>query len=473
METECTTEQMEFQQLGRRRVIGRFDGGKISSDAGGLLLREVESRLHILKRLARDCFRDYRDEERIEHTVESLIRQRVYGIALGYEDLNDHDSLRHDVVMGLLSEKRDPSGKDRVREQDQGKAIAGKSTLNRLELTPEDANEKSRYKKIVADDGEIDELMITLFIESYPSAPSEVVLDVDATDDPLHGNQEGRYFHGYYAEYCYLPLYIFCGEHLLCARLRQADEDPASGVLQELKRIVTKLKSAWPGVRIIVRGDSGFCREEVMSYCEEESQLDYVLGLAKNSRLIATIGDEMAEAKQSYQSTQKSARVFKDFRYRTRKSWSRERRVVGKAEYLAKGENPRFIVTSMASEEKEARELYEDFYCARGDMENRIKEQQLGLFADRTSTSWMRSNQLRLYFSSFAYILMHALRRLGLEGTELAKAQCDTIRLKLFKIGAQIQVTVRKVWISFSESYPYLKLFQQVLARLQQIAARG
>jgi hypothetical protein len=473
MGTECTTEQMEFQQLGRRRVIGRFDGGKISSDAGGLLLREVESRCQILKRLARDCFRDYRDPDRIEHTVESLIRQRVCGIALGYEDLNDHDSLRHDVVMGLLSEKRDPSGSDRVREQDQGKAIAGKSTLNRLELTPEDANENSRYKKIVADSGKIDELMLTLFIESYKSAPSEVVLDIDATDDPLYGNQEGRYFHGYYAEYCYLPLYIFSGEHLLCARLRQADEDPASGVLQELKRIVEKLREVWPEVRIILRGDSGFCREEIMSYCEGEGQLEYVLGLAKNSRLIKEIGAEMAEAQELYRSTQKAARVFKDFRYRTRESWSRERRVVGKAEYLAKGENPRFIVTSIASEEKQAQELYEDFYCARGDMENRIKEQQLGLFADRTSTSWMRSNQLRLYFSSFAYILVHALRRVGLEGTELAKAQCDTIRLKLFKIGAQIQVTVRKVWLSFSESYPYLKLFQQVLARLQQVAACG
>ena len=472
MGTECITEQMGFQQLGRRAVIGRFDGGKISSDAGGVLLREVERRTQILRRLA-GCFRDYRNEDRIEHPVGSLIRQRVYGIALGYEDLNDHDSIRHDVVMGLLSEKRDPSGRDRVREQDQGKAIAGKSTLNRLELTPEDANEKSRYKKIVADQGAIDELMVAVFIESYESAPSEVVLDVDATDDPLHGNQEGRYFHGYYSEYCYLPLYIFSGEHLLCARLRQANEDPASGVRQELVRIVKKLREVWPGVRIIVRGDSGFCRDEIMSFCEGEGQLDYVLGLAKNSRLIKEIGAEMAQAQQSYKSTQQPARVFKDFRYRTRKSWSCERRVVGKAEYLAKGENPRFIVTSISSEEKEARELYEDFYCARGDMENRIKEQQLGLFADRTSTSWMRSNQLRLYFSSFAYILVHALRRLGLEGTELAKAQCDTIRLKLFKIGAQIQVSVRKVWISFSESYPYLNLFQQVFARLQQIPACG
>jgi len=472
MRTECTTEQMEFQHLGRRAVIGRFDGGRISSDAGGVLLRETEKRTDILERLA-GCFRDYRNEDRIEHPVGSLIRQRVYGIALGYEDLNDHDSLRHDVVMGLLSEKHDPCGRDRVREQDQGKAIAGKSTLNRLELTPEDANEKSRYKKIVADGGKIDELMVAVFIESYHSAPSEVVLDVDATDDPLHGNQEGKYFHGYYSEYCYLPLYIFSGEHLLCARLRQANEDPARGVRQELERIVKKLREAWPGVRIILRGDSGFCRDEIMSYCEGVGQLDYVLGLAKNSRLIEQIGPEMGQAQQSYESTQQPARVFKDFRYRTRKSWSCERRVVGKAEYLAKGENPRFIVTSISSEEKAARELYEDFYCARGDMENRIKEQQLGLFADRTSTSWMRSNQLRLYFSSFAYILVHALRRLGLEGTVLAKAQCDTIRLKLFKIGAQIQVSVRKVWISFSESYPYLNLFQQVLARLQQIPACG
>jgi hypothetical protein len=374
--------------------------------------------------------------------------------------------------MGVICEKLDPTGGNRVREQDQGKAIAGKSTLNRLELTPEGANEKSRYKKIAAEVEKIDELMVDLYIQAHSTAPEEVVLDVDATDDPLHGQQEGRFFHGYYAEYCYLPLYIFSGEHLLCARLRQASEDPASGVVQELQRIVAKLSEAWPEVRIIVRGDSGFCRDEIMSYCESHG-IDYVLGMAKNSRLIQQIGAEMAEAQQLHQWTEKPARVFKDFRYRTRHSWSCERRVVGKAEYLAKGENPRFIVTSIASEKKEARGLYEDFYCARGDMENRIKEQQLGLFADRTSTAWMHSNQLRLYFSSFAYILMQTLRRLGLQGTELAQAQCDTIRLKLFKIGAQIQVTVRKVWISFSESYPYLSLFQKVFAQLQQMPSGG
>jgi len=470
MGTQCIAEQMEFQQLGRRAVIGRFDGGAISSDGGGVLLREVDKRTGISGRLAR-CFRDYRHQGRIEHPVGSMIRQRICGIALGYEDLNDHDRLRHDVVMGVLSEKDEPGGTGRVRKTDQGKPIAGKSTLNRLELTPEQANEKSRYKKIVADGTAIDELMVAIFIESYQSAPSQIVLDIDATDDPLHGHQEGRYFHGYYAEYCYLPLYIFCGEHLLCARLRSAETDPASGVLAELSRIVGQIRAGWPEVRIIIRGDSGFCREEIMRYCEG-NQLDYVLGLAKNSRLKKALQTEMAQAQQLHQATQKPARVFKDFVYRTKKSWSCERRVVGKAEYLAKGENPRFIVTSMKTEQIEARALYEDFYCARGEMENRIKEQQLGLFADRTSTSWMRSNQLRLYFSSFAYILVHALRRLGLQGTELAKAQCDTIRLKLFKIGAQIKVSVRKVWISFSESYPYFNLFQQVLLRLQQIPLR-
>ena len=470
METECTTEQMVFQHLGRRCVIARFDGGAISSDGGAMLLREVDKRTGISERLA-GCFRDYRQPERVEHPVLSMIRQRICGVALGYEDLNDHDRLRHDVVMGILSEKEEPGGTDRVRKTDRGKPIAGKSTLNRLELTPEDANANSRYKKIVANGMAIDELMVAIFIESHQSAPAQIVLDIDATDDPLHGHQQGRYFHGYYAKYCYLPLYIFCAEHLLCARLRPADKEPASGVLAELSRIVEQIRLAWPEVKIVIRGDSGFCRDEIMRYCEGH-QLDYVFGLAKNSRLKKALATEMAQAQKLYQATQQPARVFKDFRYRTKKSWSGERRVVGKAEYLAKGENPRFIVTSIKSEQIDARALYEDLYCARGEMENRIKEQQLALFADRTSTSWMRSNQLRLYFSSFAYILVHALRRLGLEGTELAKAQCDTIRLKLFKIGAQIRVSVRKVWISFTESYPYPDLFQHVLLRLQKIPLR-
>jgi hypothetical protein len=470
MKTECTPEQLEFHVLGRRKVVGKFDGGKISSDAGGLLLREVEKRCEILGRLA-GCFQDYRDQDLIEHTVESLIKQRVMGIALGYEDLNDHDSLRHDILMGLLSEKSDPEGGDR-RGQNQGKALAGKSTLNRLELTPEDANAKSRYKKIVVDAGAIDKLLVDIFMESYARAPDEIIVDIDATDDPLYGHQEGRFFHGYYRQYCYLPLYFFSGEQLLCARLRKADTDPARGVIAEVERMVGQLRAEWPEVRIILRGDSGFCREELMSFCEGKQGIEYVFGLAKNNRLRKSIVAELAKAREQYEATQEPARVFKDFRYQTLTSWSCERRVVGKAEHLAKGANPRFIVTSLASDEWEGRALYEDLYCARGEMENRIKEQQLALFADRTSTAAIRSNQLRLYFSSFAYVLMQTLRRLGLEGTELAKAQCDTIRLKLLKIGAQLKVTVRKVWISFSESYPYLRLFWEVFNRLNRIPAR-
>lgn len=470
MKTECTAEQLEFHGLGRRVVVGEFDGGKISSDSGGLLLREVEQRTHVLKRLA-GCFSDYRDAEQIEHALEALIKQRVIGITLGYEDLSDHDRLRQDPLLAVLSDVADPLGQDRRREQDKGCALAGKSTLNRLELTPLDADSSSRYKKIVADPAAMDALLVDLFLEAHDEPPEEIILDVDATDDPLHGHQEGRFFHGYYRSYCYLPLYIFCGEHLLCARLRTADQDGAAGTVAELARIVARIRLSWPQTRIIVRGDSGFCRDDLMSWCEAE-HIDYVLGLAKNNRLKAAIGSEMAAAEQGYKASQQAARVFKDFRYRTLKSWSCERRVIAKAEHLAKGANPRFVVTSLSAEKWPARALYEELYCARGDMENRIKEQQLALFADRTSTQEMRSNQLRLYFSSFAYVLMQTLRRLGLNGTAMATAQCDTIRLKLFKIGAHIRISVRRVRIAFSESYPYASLFEQILQRLQRIPLR-
>ena len=470
MRTECTADQLEFHGLGRRMVVGEFNGGKISSDSGGLLLREVEQRTHILKRLA-GCFIDYRDPDQIEHGLESLIKQRVMGLALGYEDLNDHDILRHDPLLALLSDKQDVSGTKRKRSQDKGCALAGKSTLNRLELTPFDADEGSRYKKVVACPGAMDDLYVDFFIEAYDSAPEEIILDVDATDDPLHGHQEGRFFHGYYRSYCYLPLYIFCGEHLLCARLRKADQDGAAGTKEELERIIGRIRQRWPQVQIIVRGDSGFCRDDLMTWCEA-NDVDYVLGLAKNNRLKAAIVEQMAEAKEQYEATQQAARVFKDFRYQTLKSWSGERRVIGKAEHLAKGENPRFIVTTLSTKAFDARALYEDLYCARGDMENRIKEQQLALFADRTSTHEMRSNQLRLYFSSFAYVLIQTLRRLGLNGTSMAKAQCDTIRLKLFKIGAHIRISVRRVVIAFSESYPYAGLYWQILRKLQRIPLR-
>jgi hypothetical protein len=471
METQCTPSQLEFHAIGHRKVIGKFDGGNITSDAGGLLLRETEKRTSIIQRFAQ-CFTDLRNPDLIEHTVEELAAQRVYGLALGYEDLNDHDELRRDPLLAVLVGKEDPEGNDRVRQQDKGKAMAGKSTLNRLELTSaRPTAEEQRYKKIIMKPEEIDRHFVDVFLQAHSEAPEQIVLDVDATDDPLYGKQEGRFFHGYYMNYCYLPLYIFCGEFLLCARLRPSNIDASEGTVEELERIIQQIRHAWPGVKIIVRGDSGFCRDSIMSWCESE-KIDYVFGFAKNERLKAIIAEELQQAHGLYEATKKAARVFKDFRYETRESWSRERRVVGKAEYLDKGANPRFIVTSIEMQQMDAPALYEDLYCERGDMENRIKEQQLHLFADRTSAGKMRANQLRLYFSSVAYMLLQALRRLGLKGTKMAKAQCNTIRLKLLKVGAQVRVTVRKVWVSLAGGYPYAELFVQIYWNLQAVTAR-
>ena len=470
METQCTPSQLEFHALGQREVIGKFDGGSITSDAGGLLLRETEKGTGIIQGFAH-CFTDLRDQELIEHTVEELVAQRVYGLALGYEDLNDHDELRRDPLLAVLVGKEDPEGNDRIRLQDKGKAMAGKSTLNRMELTSAQATASERYKKIIMKPEDIDRHFVTVFLQAHREAPEQIILDVDATDDPLHGNQEGRFFHGYYGNYCYLPLYIFCGEFLLCARLRSSNIDASEGTVEELKRIVGQIRQAWPDVRIIVRGDSGFCRDCIMSWCELE-MIDYVFGLAKNERLKAVIAEELRQAQTLYEATKKAARVFKDFLYRTLDSWERERRVVGKAEYMEKGANPRFIVTSIAEENIAACALYEEMYCARGDMENRIKEQQLYLFADRTSAGKLRANQLRLYFSSVAYMLMQALRRLGLKGTQMETAQCNTIRVKILKVGAQIKVTVRKVWVSLAGGYPYADLFVQIYKNLQAVMVR-
>lgn len=464
MQTECTQVSFQFHPLSQRDVVARFDGGSITSDGGGLLLREVERRTGIVEQFAA-CFTDHRDPRLIEHRVQELVAQRVYGLALGYEDLNDHDELRRDPLLATLVGKADPTGAHRLRERDVGKALAGKSTLNRLELTTADAGPASRYKKIVLDGAAVDQLFVNVFLHAFRKAPSEIVLDLDATDDPLHGEQEGRFFHGFYGNYCYLPLYIFCGEFLLCARLRRSNIDASAGTVDELQRIVTQIRAAWPHVRLIIRADSGFAREEIMTWCEAHA-VDYVLGLAKNARLKRALSRELQQAKREHARTNAPARVFKDFTYKTRKSWSRRRRVVGKAEHLSGGPNPRFVVTSISKEETDARALYEDVYCARGDMENRIKEQQLGLFADRTSTATMRANQIRLWLSSVAYVLLHALRRLGLQGTALAKAQCHTLRLKLLKIGAQVRVTVRKVWVSLASGSPYAATFAQTYQNL-------
>jgi hypothetical protein len=473
MKTECNEKRFEFQPLGRREIVADFSGGTITSDGGGQLLREVEKRTNILGRFAK-CFTDHRNQDLIEHSLLDLVSQRVFAIALGYEDLNDHDELSRDQFFAAMVGKTDPTGDYRLLKRDKGHALAGKSTLNRLELTPEDADEKSRYKKIVMNPEAIDKLLIDTFIESYPKAPEQIILDLDATDIPLHGQQEERFFHGYYDTYCYLPLYIFCGDELVCARLRPANIDGAAGTIEELKRIIPRIRASWPEVKIILRGDSGFCRDDIMSWCEDpDNKIDYLFGLAKNNRLIREIEDELAEARIMFECSGEPSRRFKDFTYQTLDSWSRPRRVIGKAEQLAGRSNPRFIVSSLTKEEYDARSLYEDEYCARGDMENRIKEKQLMLFADRTSSAKMRANQLRLYFSSIAYLLMQTLRRIGLAGTEMARAQCDTIRLKLFKIGAHIKITVRKIWVAYASGYPYAELFREVYRNLQQVPIRS
>lgn len=464
--TECTQSCFPFAPHCSRDVVARFDGGQITTEAGALLLRPVEQRTGILRQFAA-CFRDYRRADLVEHKVSELVRQRVYGIALGYEDLNDHDRLRGDPLLALLSGKRDIEGEQRRREQDRGKAGAGKSTLNRLELTPADAKSDARYKKIVLDEAAVDGLLVDLYIQSQPRQPQRIVMDLDATDDPVHGEQEGRFFHGYYGCYCYLPLYIFIDEHLVCARLRRSNIDASAGALEEVQRIVKRLRFTWPEAEIVLRADSGFCRDELMGWCEKNG-VGYLFGLAKNERLTKKLGKLMREAEREWKKTGHPARRFLDFRYRTRESWKRARRVVGKAEHLQKGANPRFVVTSLRIEEMEARSLYEDLYCARGDMENRIKEQQLDLFADRTSTHALHSNQIRLYLSSIAYCVLVALRRLALTGTDMAQAQCGTIRLRLLKIGAQVRLTARKIWISMAAGHPAAAVFAAAHRKLTE-----
>ena len=455
-QAQCSEEQLNFQGVGRREVVARFDGGQLSSDGGGLLLRETERSTRIVEQFA-ECFRDYRNPSLVEHTLYSLIAQRVMGLGLGYEDLNDHDHLRFDPLIATMVEKADPT-----------KPLAGKSTLNRLELTPE-GDGSDRYKRIVYDTDAIDRFFVSVFLQAYATAPKKITLDLDTTDDEIHGGQEGRFFHGYYGSYCYLPLYIFSGEHLLCARLRQANVGPAEGTVEELERIVSQIRASWPNVEIVIRADSGFCRDDIMSWCEEHG-VEYVLGLARNARLERMIAGEMEQACAESKRTGEPFRSYKDLEYQTLDSWSRTRRVVAKAEYLIDKQNARFVATSQGIESIGAQTLYEDVYCARGDMENRIKEQKTFLFSGRTSAATMRANQLRLWFSSVAYLLMSALRRLGLKDTDLAKAQCDTIRLKLFKIGARITITSRKIWVSLSSSYPLAELFRRVCLNLARAA---
>ena len=443
--TECNQNEFAFAPHFSRQVSAGFSERQLSTEGGALLLRETDRKIGLLSRVTK-CFCDHRQPGLIEHALGELLGQRVYGLALGYEDLNDHDELRRDPLLALMA------GKRKLEEP-----LAGKSTLNRLELSPSGSPLEDRYHKITYSSQALARLLVEIFLEAHPRAPRRMVLDLDVTDTPLYGQQEDRFFHGYYNEYCYLPLYIFCGDHLLCARQRASNQDASAGSREEVERIVAQIRGRWRKVKILLRADSGFCREELMAWCEQNG-VDYVFGLARNSRLEQELAAAMQQAQQQHQRTGQPARVFAEFSYRTKKSWSRSRRVVGKAEYLEKGENPRFIVTSLPADSWEAAALYEKTYCARGEMENRIKE-QLSLFADRMSTESLRANQLRLYFSSLAYVLVHALRRLALAGTQWAHAQVQTIRLRLLKIAAEVRLSVRRIWVSYSNAYPWKEMF--------------
>lgn len=467
MTTECTPAKFEFQAPGRRKIVAAFDGGRITSDAGAVLLREADRQRGLVKQFA-SCFQDFRDPDAIEHSVEELLRQRLFGLALGHEDLNDHDSLRRDALLAACVGKVDPTGESRRRESDRGKALAGKSTLNRLEWGLAEEAASDRYRRIAVDAKAVDRFLVDVFLDRHETPPEEIVLDVDATDDPLHGSQEGRFYHGYYDCYCYLPLYVICGHDVLCARMRRSNIDASHGTVEELERIVGQIRERWPEVKILVRGDSGFARDALMDWCEQQHKVHYVFGLAKNSRLKTALEPAFERTEALCAELGAPQRVYEEFSYRTKKSWSRARRVIGKAQITTGGPNPRFVVTSLDAATADAQTLYEQIYCARGDIENRIKQQQLDLFATRTSGHLMRVNQLRLWFSTVAYLLLDELRRVGLEGTEMARAYVGTIRTKLLKIGARVRVTVRRIWVSLAEAHPCEELFAYAYARLQR-----
>ena len=455
MRTECNPEPLLFAPVDGRAVVASFDGGAITSDAGALLLGATDRAIDLVGRFAA-CFSDGRDRERIAHAVATLVAQRVFGIALGYEDLIDHDQIRHDPVLAVLA------GKLAARRCGWA-PLAGKSTLNRLEHAP--SGGPGRYHKIGHDATAVERLFVDLFLEAHARAPKQIILDLDATDDPVHGRQEGRFFHGYYDAYCYLPLYVFCGRHLLAAKLRRSNIDASAGAAEEVARIVVQIRSRWPRVRILLRADSGFAREGLMTWCEA-NRVDFVFGLARNARLVEEIAVELVQAEGEAGRTGQPARRYRDFRWATLDSWSRRRRVIGKAEWTRGEPNPRFVVTSLRPGEVTARHLYEQIYCARGDMENRIKEAQGDLFADRTSAATLRANQLRLWFASMAYVLICALRRIGLAHTQFAEATCGTIRLKLLKIGALVRASVRRIKIAMASAYPYQPEFALAHARL-------
>lgn len=434
--TDCNTKQFLFSSLGRRKVQADFSGGNITSDAGGLLLREADKQIRLTESLA-ECFEDPRDPDRIDHSILEMLRQRVYGIALGYEDLNDHDALRTDPLFKVLAE----SAKD----------LASSPTLCRFENAASSA--------VLA---RMSRVLVEQFIESFESPPEELVLDFDATDDEVHGTQEGRFFHGYYDCYCFLPLYVFCGGRLLVSYLRPSNIDAAKHSWVTLSLLVKRFREVWPNVRIIVRGDSGFCRWRTMRWCERK-KVEYCFGLARNPVLERLARRWIESARESCELFGEKARIFGEFYYAA-ETWDKERRAIVKAEHTSEGPNPRFVVTNLSVP---AQELYDEFYCQRGEMENRIKEQQLGLFADRTSAHRFVTNQLRLLLASAAYVLVEYIRRAGLANTELAGAQCGTIRLKLFKIGARVIESARRIVLHIASAYPYKEILMRVLERIR------
>ena len=460
MQTECNADLFGFAPVESRAVVAAFDGGRMTSDAGALLLGATDQAIGLVDRFA-ECFADSRAVDLIEHTVRTLVGQRIFALALGYEDLVDHDQLRHDPTMAVVA------GKLAARRKDCA-PLAGKSTLNRLELG---GPELTRYHRIAWDGAKIEALFVDLFLEAHRTPPKQIILDLDATDDPLHGHQEDRFFHGYYDCYCYLPLYIFCGPHLLAAKQRPANIDACAGAIEETARIVAQIRARWPQVRIVLRADSGFAREALMQWCELNG-VDFLFGLAKNQRLVGEIAAELAAAEEESKASGEPARRFTEFQWSTRDSWSRQRRVIAKAEWTRGAANPRFVVTSLSPEDAAPQRLYEQIYCARGDMENRIKECQLDLFADRTSAATLRANQLRLWFAAMAYVLLCALRRLALQRTQFAKATCGTIRLKLLKIGALVRTSVRRIKFAMASGYPDQRDFALAHTQLINAAAR-
>ena len=463
MPTHCRPDSLDFGSVEGRAIVAAFDGGEITSDGGALLLGATNKAIRLIERFA-TAFSDQRDPDRIEHSVATLVGQRVIGEALGYPDINDHDQLRHDPLLAAVMGKLTPRDKRCA-------ALAGKSTLNRLEHSPAEGEARApgRYHKISHDGAAINRLLVDVFLEAHAAPPKIIVLDPDATDVSLHGNQEGRFYNGFYDSYCYLPLYIFCGRHLLAARLRPSSIDAASGIVEEIARIVAHIRERWPETTIVVRGDSGFGRDNLMTWCED-NDVHYVLGCPKNSRLVAEIKAELAEAETEHKATGRPARRFKSFDWTTRESWTQQRRVVAKAEWTEGEANPRFIVTSMHEDVIGARALYEEIYCKRGEMENRIKETQSDLFGDHMPATTMRANQLRMWFSGIAYVLMCALRRIALAGTELERATCATLRLRLLKIGARVTVSVRRVKIALATSCPWRDLFNTAHERLSRAA---